>query len=228
LLGEILRFARGFDANAEPVVRDMIAEMLQLLARSNTTIFYQKWTEIKTFGWNTRFPPGGRVPMWVVKLLRTREAWRCHKQLDKLQRALMKVRSLSNSGELSDSDISRMRRTINEVTQNEAAAVPDALDEAAVVPDALNEVEGVADTLNDAEVVADTLNEVEAVADDTLNVVISDITEFSSPIQVGTDSESQLHEVLTETEPPEMVEFPSPIRLVRADDQDAASDMPSI
>jgi hypothetical protein len=56
-------------------------------------------------------------------------------------------------------------------------------------------------------------------------LVKRDITEFSSPIEVGTDPDFQLHEVLTATEHPKMV---VPIRLVRADDQDAASDMPSI
>ena len=52
-------------------------------------------------------------------------------------------------------------------------------------------------------------------------MVPSDITEFSSLIEVGIDPESQLHEVLTETEPPEMVVLPHPVLLVRADDQDA-------
>jgi hypothetical protein len=86
--------------------------------------------------------------------------------------------------------------------------VPDPLNEVALVADTLNEVEAVVadDTLNEVEVVADnTLNEVEVVADDTLNAGLSDVTEFSLLMEVGTDPESQLHEILTETEPPEMV-----------------------
>jgi hypothetical protein len=184
LLDEFLGFAQVFDGSDAALARSKIVSMLEQLEGTDTVTFFKEWEGLKAFAWNTRFP--GRVPIFVVLLLRTREVLKWRKDVFSLRRALLEVRKLSHTGDLTQPRIKKMK-------------------------DALNAVEVVA---------IETLNEAEAVPV---------LPEISSTIDVGTDPESQSHEVLTgTTESPEMeVMPPHPIHFVQADDQDADSEMSS-
>jgi hypothetical protein len=125
LLEEFFEFVKEFDENDKASVCRMIAKMLRELARTDTTVFFQKWKDLKAFAWDTRFP-GRRVPIYVVKLLQTREVRTLRKEIASLQRALLEVRHLSQIGDLPGPRIEKMENILEGVadgTLNEAVDV---------------------------------------------------------------------------------------------------------